>query len=270
VHSASIISSTTVEMGSRTYALSTIAQYAAALAAVIMARRRSWRESWPMYIVSATVLGLSILVSLLIPEAYRGMASIPGIGALLSILVQAWRDQLDYDRRLGLQVHQQDFTLGIASQMASTAYSKHLEFCEVYSEKLHQGLNKLFNDGPSPYAFELASSLKAIRSKYAVWLSEDLQENLFPFEQALRDVGAAMTFAKHTQVSDARSKAVEEAAESYDIFIGLTQPETEGDAEKSTRRVLENLRKILGIQELTALRQRAIADARARITPHRG
>jgi hypothetical protein len=104
------------------------------------------------------------------------------MAALLTFLAQVWRDRLDYERRLALQVNQQDFTLGVASDMAKVAYKKHFEFCQAYCEKLYEGWWELNKLGPSDYALQLAADLFSIRCKYAVWLSEEIEQQLYPYE----------------------------------------------------------------------------------------
>ena len=91
-----------------------------------------WRPWW-IYMAMAVVLVVSFLATWVLPvsEFFKGLMSVPGMAAMVSILAQVWRDQLDYERRLALQLNQQDFILGITSDMAKVAYSKHFEFCEA-------------------------------------------------------------------------------------------------------------------------------------------
>lgn len=185
---------------------------------------------------------------------------------MLAFLAQAWRDQLAYERQQVLQDNQQDFTLGVASHMAEVAYTKHLEFCEAYSQKVHEGLHKLYELGPAEYALQLSAELFTIRSKYTVWLSEEIEQQLSPFERALRKIGADMRVATHTPPSPARSELLNAIMDPYLLVIGEKSPESEEEAEKTVRQALENLRKLLGTRELTSLRDVAIAAAKARIT----
>ena len=150
-----------------------------------------WRP-WLIYIAAVVVLAVSFLGAWILPvsEFFKGLVSVPGMAALLTFLAQVWRDRLDYERRLALQVNQQDFTLGVATDMAKVAYTKHFEFCEAYCKKLYEGLREQIKLGPSDYAIQLASELAAIRSKYAVWLSAEIEQQLYPYERALRKLGA--------------------------------------------------------------------------------
>jgi hypothetical protein len=182
---------------------------------------------------------------------FKGLVSVPGMAALLTFLAQVWRDRLDYERRLALQASQQDFTLGIASDMAKVAYTKHFEFCEAYCEKLYEGWRELTKSGPTDYALQLAAELFAIRCNYAVWLSQEVEQQLYPYEQALRRLGAGMRVMEHTAGRDRSATAAQEADQrifdSFLLLIGDQRPGSDEEAEKSFIAVIENLRKLLGI-----------------------
>jgi hypothetical protein len=230
----------------------------------------TWKP-WLIYIAAGVVLAVSFLGAWMLPvsEFFKGLVSLPGMAALLTFLAQVWRDQLDYERRLALQVNQQDFTLGVASDMAKVAYTKHFEFCEAYCKKLYEGMLELRNLGPSDYALRLAAELFAIRRQYALWLSEATEQQLYPYEQALRRLGADMRVMEHTPGRDRATTAAQEADQrsfaSFLLLIGEQPPGSDEEAEKSFIAVIENLRKLLGIQELTTLRDKTISTAMARL-----
>lgn len=227
-----------------------------------------FRTSWPLYAAAAAVLVVSVLAAWQLPidAFFKGVMSFPAMAAMLAFLAQVWRDQLAYERQQALQGSQQDFTLGVASHMAEVAYTKHLEFCEAYSQKVNEGLHKLVELGPSEYALQLSAELFIIRSTYTVWLSEEIEQQLSPFERALRKIGADMRVATHTPPNTARSELLNAVMDPYLLVIGEKSPGSEEEAEKTVRQALENLRKLLGTRELTILRDVAIAAAKARIT----
>jgi len=138
-----------------------------------------------IYIAMTVVLVVSFVAAWVLPlsEFFKGLVSVPRMAAMFSIVAQVWRDQLGYERKLALQANQQDFTLGVASEMAKVAYTKHFEFCEAYCEKLYEGLREQIKRGPSDYAIQLASELASIRSRYSVWLSQESEAKLYPYER---------------------------------------------------------------------------------------
>jgi hypothetical protein len=226
---------------------------------------------WLIYIAAVVVLAVSFLGAWMLPvsEFFKGLVSVPGIAALLTFLAQVWRDRLDYERRRALQVNQQDFTRGVASDMAKVAYTKHFEFCQAYCEKLYEGWREMIKLGPTDYAVQLAAELFAIRCKYAVWLSAEIEQQLYPYERALRRLGADVRVMKHTAGRDQSATASEEADQriigAFLLLIGDQSPGSDEEAEKSFIAVIENLRKLLGIQGLTALRDQTISAAMTRM-----
>jgi hypothetical protein len=230
-------------------------------------------RSWPIYLATVAVFVASFLLAWFLPvsETFKGIATVPGIGAMLAFLTQIWRDQREHERRQELQEREQDFTLGIASHMAAVAYNKHFEFCETYSEKLHDGLQRLLQSGPTEtaLALELADELKAIRARYTVWLTQEIEDRLFPGEHALRQVGASSRLLESLPVGPERTSVVEQVYNLFGVVIGVNAPMSEEDAERSATRVMESLRRLLGIRQLTALRQRALDAAERRTDHHR-
>ncbi len=126
---------------------------------------RQLRSSLWIYLGSAVVLLASFAAAWLlpVPDLFKGLASIPGVGALLNVLLQLWRDQRSHERAVELLHRQQDFALATASHMANLAYDKHVAFCEAYIERTTKGLSDLMRCGPSKEALAFAGDLGAIR-----------------------------------------------------------------------------------------------------------
>lgn len=86
---------------------------------------------------SGAVLLVSFIAAWLLPvaELFKGFAAVPGVGALLNVLFQLWKDERAHERAVELLHRQQDFALATASHMANVAYDKHVMFCEAYVER---------------------------------------------------------------------------------------------------------------------------------------
>jgi hypothetical protein len=222
---------------------------------------------WLLYGAAAAILvAVFTAASMLpIPELFKGFLNAAGVGAVFSFLGQLWRDQSEYYRRRALQVNQQDFTLGIASHMANTAYTKHFQFAEAYGKKLAEGLRQFSKRGPSDaYAMELAGALSDIRFEYAVWLSAETEQRFFDYEKELGKLADNIVNKR-----DQPEKTVQEAVEQditnpFLLITGRTLPTSEAEAQKSVIRVIKDLRKLLRIAELTTLRDTAITEAKRR------
>lgn len=224
------------------------------------------RRSWLTYLLALLVFLLSICatVFLPIPDMFRGLASVPGVAALLGLVVQISRDQVAHERRLTLQQEAQSFTVSTASHMAIVAFDKHVIFCEAYFGKMNSGLKLLFGAGPTADALTLAEELKSLRGDFSPWLTEDIENQLFPFEHALRKIGAQSRLLEHLEVGDKRTQIVNQMYEAFGIVIGMQKAAADEQTDIAATKILDHLRGILGIRELTALRRRALDSAMAR------
>ena len=132
--------------------------------------------------------------------------------------------------------------------MATVAYSEHFEFCEAYCERLYESLRVQIKRGPSDYAIQLASELASTRSRYAVWLSEESEAKLNPYEKARRELGAEMSAMKHRARPDRPNTVQQELGQRlvapFLLLIGEKQPDSGEEAERSLIRGIENLRKL--------------------------
>ena len=216
-------------------------------------------NSWIIYVGSILVLLVSFGATWLLPapDLFRGLASIPGVGALLSVVFQLWREQRLHERAVELLHRQQDFALATASHMANVAYDKHVAFCESYIERTNQGLADLITMGATSRTLEFAGDLIRIRIRHATWLTAEIETKLIPFEAALRKMGAAAHVLDHLPVGEKRSRVVDEIYNSFGLLTGVDKPRTDEEAEMVPARVIDHLRDVLGIRELTHLRHRA-------------
>jgi hypothetical protein len=220
-------------------------------------------QSTAIYLGLIAVFAASMLAAWLIPlaEWVKGMIALPGIGALAGALLQISRDAADFERKKQLQLDQQIFTLGANSHMSTTAFDRHVNFCEAYMTEVHQTLGTLFREGPSVKAMECAQKLFEVRRNYAAWIPKPIALKLDPFESALNKIGAQTHLIKalsgHNSQAEVRSKAIEE---SYALFMNvlslgkLRETDPEHKKELAVENVKEELRLILGINELFEIR----------------
>lgn len=219
------------------------------------------------YAVLLLVFVGSALVTAVVPAdgLLQAISAVPALGALFAALFQVFRDQATHERQLLLQQQQQAFSLGAASHMASKAFDKHAEFCEKYMAEVHLTVGTLFREGPTQLALTHASNLVQLKSQYSAWLTRGILEGLEPFEAALRKIGASsyLVEALNGSGDPERPKAVKEM---YGVFkevmvLGESRSPTTNRADVTIEAVEHRLRAILGIEQLTAIRQRLIERA---------
>lgn len=226
-----------------------------------------------VYLGLLLVFGLAVLAAWQIPASdwVKGMIATPGVGALFGVLMQIARDSAQFERQKYLQSDQQIFSLGANSHMANAAFDKHVEFCEAYMSEVHETVGTLFREGPTEKATECAQRLFALKREYAAWIPKAVALKLEPFEDALNKIGVDTHLVRVLGADDrdVRSQAIDR---SYALFMNLmnlgklkvTDPDHK--EELAVENVKEEVRAILGINELTEIRnfiiQRSVAYAR--------
>jgi len=218
-----------------------------------------------IYAVLAAVFVGSAVLALALPAetALREISAIPALGALFAAIFQVFRDQAAHERQLLLQAQQQAFSLGAASRMATLAFEKHAEFCEKYVAEVNLTIYTLVREGPTLRALDHASNLVRLKAEYTAWLTKDIHKGLEPFEAALREIGALSGLVDDLRGTGdpARPDAVRKMYAVFKRLMQLTEIDDATSADATVEAVQARLRAILGIEELTLLRQRLVAQA---------
>ncbi len=188
----------------------------------------------------------------------------PGIVALLATLFQLMRDEAAFEKNQELQLRQHRFNLGSASHMANIAFDKHVEFCEAYMCEVHELVHTLWREGDTAKALNHAGKLYSVRERYAVWCTDQINEDLGEFESAIRKLGANAHFVEsttgHAHYSEDRSLRINENSELMSRILGLKK-DTEISQESMIDALKVKVRTILGIEELTSLRAHLVSQA---------
>jgi hypothetical protein len=213
-------------------------------------------------IVAASVYGAASVTD---SKQAKTLWALPGSAALLSALIKLWKDERAHERALDIQARQLDFTFTPASHMAITAYDKHVQFSEEYLAKVNQTVTELLMEGASETALGRAKELSRIREKYTVWLTRDVEEQLFPIEAALRKIGAGSHVLPMVAPGSHRSKIVEDV---YDALRQVAEigNDTQGGIASATT-ITERVRELLGTKDLVDLRTGIMKIASARVRP---
>jgi hypothetical protein len=220
--------------------------------------------SWTVYIASLFVLILSFVAVIFLPvsDLYRGIIAIPGVSSLIAALYQIFRDKAAYDKNISLQNKQNIFNLSVTSHMANVAFDKHVEFCEKYIEKMNECIQLVFKEGPSDHTRSFAQELRKIRHRYSAWITEDTTSKLVQLENALHIVGTAFNEIKVTEENNkAKLELTNSMHETITKALGSTFDISQLDKDVLASTVVNHLQNILGISELTTLRQSYLSTA---------
>lgn len=111
------------------------------------------------------VILVALAVVLLLPhgEFVQTLAAIPIFTALSAVVVDILREQAKRQQESQLAETQQRFSLAAGSHMASTAFDKHVAFCEEYVAEVLSALRTLFREGPTQEALDHSDRLLQIK-----------------------------------------------------------------------------------------------------------
>ena len=216
------------------------------------------------------LIGVSViafLAAFFLPttEIMKGAIATPGILGLLFILYQLMRDEAAFERNLRIQSQQQSFGLGATSHMANKVFDKHVEFCEKYLAEVNDIANKLFRVGPTKEAVDFANGLYTLKIEYSTWLTDDISDSLFPFEQALREFGATNGFIESTinveRYAKQRQKEIPQVHNDFSKILNLSNDKNP-DPDMAVQSVVRKARSILDLDELVWLRKQIIIQAK--------
>ncbi|MFT6910037.1 MAG: hypothetical protein ACJAS1_006765 [Oleiphilaceae bacterium] len=211
---------------------------------------------------------IAFLAAFFLPtsEIMKGIIASPGILGLLGIHYQLMRDEAAFERSIKIQSQQQTFGLGATSHMANKVFDKHVEFCEKYLDEVHEIGTRLFKEGPIKEAVHLANGLNTLKLKYAAWLTDEISDLLFPFEQALRELGASKGFIDDTatdkRYTKERQKRISQVHEDYLKILNMSK-DKEPHPDMAVESIVRKARSILDLDELVWLRKQIIIQAKA-------
>jgi hypothetical protein len=211
-------------------------------------------------IVFAASLG-AVAVFHYFPVSIVGeLAGVPAIVALFAALFQLSRDRIAFDRSVQLEEAKNRFTVGAMSHMANVAFDKHVLFSEAYTAAAYRAMDTLFRRGPHQDVLRDVLTLAEIRTTWTVWLTPVMTTELGKFETALRKIGANALVMETLRDVDSpneetRIRAVKEAHQTFAEVVGFDTWEGKPlTKEYTVEAVVEKLRKVLKITELTELR----------------
>src|SRR5258708_6781940 len=195
------------------------------------------------------------------------LAGIPAIAALFGALFLLSRDSIAFDRSVRLEEAKNRFTVGATSHMANVAFDKHVQFCEEYTAEVFRTMTFLFRKGPNANVLDNVAALMDIRRKWSVWLTPEIENLLEKFEGALSKIGANAWLLGELRAAEDRTDAVKEAFWTFAAVMGWEKWKGEAvTRDLAATKVVEELRRILGISELRRLRAELVKHAADNLT----
>lgn len=159
------------------------------------------------------------------------------------------------------------FAIGSSSHMANVAFDKHVKFCEEYAEELRNTLASLLDFNRHREAYEQAKKLTDLRRQQALWLTPQMEEPLEKIERALRWIGGGHMIADDPKMPEAhRDEVREKVSKLFIEVLGVDSlgPPPDGeelDDDLAISNVVRGLGRVLGVDDLTRLRQKILSNA---------
>lgn len=229
------------------------------------------KEAITKLIFTLVILFASFIGAVYLPvnETLKNLMSLPGIGALFYALFQILRDDWQHAKNIHLQNKQQDFILSTSSHVAEVAYDKHVSFCEEYIQRVQEGRQEMFRDGASPKMINIGRDLVVIRQKHSAWLTDEIENQLKPFENVLIEIGAKEGYLIRTagqEIDDQKREIIDKIYKSFGLVLGHEKPSNDEEANLHIDKVIDKIRDILGIKTMTKLRIKATDIALERLS----
>ncbi|WP_367381092.1 hypothetical protein [Stenotrophomonas cyclobalanopsidis] len=220
------------------------------------------------FVVLLIVLLLSIGLALLVPESapyFRALAAVPGIAAVAGALLLLLREELAHQRQLERDSSSNAFHVAAQSHMAKVLFDKHVLFAEAYASAARQVVGKLFSEGPTVNTRNI-EALTRVRLEHGLWVSAPLAAQLDNFEMQFIRIGNAMAMWQDQALRPRLPENhLDQAFDLFHEITGLTRAELTGQSPEEHKHNIQImmtwLQRLLGVEQLTAARERAITDA---------
>lgn len=230
---------------------------------------------------TTALLVLSLLLvaalALLVPESapvVRALAAVPAFGAVTGAVFLLLKDEISYQRQLDRDRSSNTFHVAAQSHMAKILFDKHVVFAEAYASAARDVVGRLFREGPTSNMRDI-EPLSRVRQAHGLWVSASLAEQLDKFELQFIEIGNAMALWENQSTRSSLPEGhLERAFDAFHDITGLTRADVDKPSPAkqahSIKIVMTWLQGLLGVEQLTTARERAISDASGPHATHSG
>ncbi|HAS8223739.1 hypothetical protein [Vibrio vulnificus] len=216
-----------------------------------------------IYVYFGAIAFISLCVTFAAPvnEIFRGVTTIPAVGALMAALYQLVRDHSVHERNKELNLQRENLTLASSSHMANAVFDKQAEFTDQYVKLVLKAFHELRKTSDCDEAHGYAAELTILRLEYMNWLTEEIDINLENFERQLRKLGSNSMYTKMPKSAETNQERRDNAAaELLDIQLAFTNvlEKSTQDHDASLIMLSKKMRAILGVEELAHHKNRIL------------
>jgi hypothetical protein len=220
--------------------------------------------------IASAVIAASV-VTANVETAKAGSAALTAIitaaASFAGAALAAWISLRIAERRMQHERRQEAMKRAFdsaGSHMAVVAFNKYVQFCEEYTDLFRETLRGIVQTGPHENALTYAADLSRLRTRWALWVTDEVNALLERFEKTLRQMG-----------SDAHLSAPELGARvpnrpeiinrMYKAFADLFElgnwAGEEANKDLAVARMMSLLKETLGIEQFGQLRQMTLRRA---------
>jgi len=148
--------------------------------------------------------------------------------------------------------------------MAVVAFDKYVQFCEEYTDLFRETLRGLIQTGPHENALNDAADLSRLRTRWALWVTDEVNTLLEKFEKALRQMGSDAHLSAPELAASVpnRPEIINRMYKAFsDLFeLGNWNGE-EANKDLAVAKMMSLLKETLGIEQFSLLRQMTVNSA---------
>jgi hypothetical protein len=197
---------------------------------------------------SVAIIGVALAILM---ETGKDAFAVAAAVAVIGGLAQFFRDQT-----------QNAFAMGATSHMAEVAFDKHVEFCEEYFKAMLSVLADMSASGPHKSAAMSGAKLAEIRRRWAIWISPELDALLARYDFAIFNVGADANLLVEAPNDPDSQETRDRMYRNFSEVLGLGVWKGGAlDPDKSANQAIAYIRKAIGNDALTHLRERLLTNA---------
>jgi hypothetical protein len=215
------------------------------------------------YILLLIIAVLSLVATLYfdLSETFKILTATPFVGSLLVALYQLIRDDEQFIRDSIIQDRQHAFNLAASSHMSEVVFDKHVEFAEAYMTAVREHVNKLTGLWGDKTSQHQIYKVIVLREKFNLWLSPDMVTKLSRFEKELLELERIILLGDRIEKKELETQEEEQKLRS-DSLLKLINI-SKGMGTEGVITVLSELQDILGIGELTKMRDKILTGQKS-------
>jgi len=218
-----------------------------------------------IFLICLAALIVGIFLAFVSQMAVQAIGVVMSSSAIFGGMFTLIRDEMQRYHKQLMQEQNQAFSLGAMSHMANITFDKHVEFCEEYVKEFKEVMHDLSKSGVSKECYEYAGRLYKIRESHILWISDQVNNRLVYLERCLRKIGVGAEQLERDTRLEERIKMVDIIHEIYceicEIEGNNEKSEQDKESQIAESKILNNLRKLLEVEDMTEIRKSLISRA---------